>query len=185
MKNSLLFTILFAFTLASCGNSKKSFYSNNFTEIKLPFSGSEYKTDKTYFRVVSQGTSPDISMAEKIAMSNARSKMAFQIQTLVKSVTRNYSEQIKDGNSFSGGETFEALSEDVAKQIIPNISVKDNKVLKSETNIYEHWVCIEVLRKDIQNRAAQELSSKKSMKIESNREEFQKIFDQEMDKISQ
>ena len=74
---------------------------------------------------------------------------------------------------------------DVAKQIIPNISVKDNKVLKSETNIYEHWVCIEVLRKDIQNRAAQELSSKKSMKIESNREEFQKIFDQEMDKISQ
>lgn len=65
MKKSVaLFTIL-AFVIASCGSSKKTPYGTGMTEYKLPFSSSEFKTDKTYYRVVSHGSSPNISMAEK------------------------------------------------------------------------------------------------------------------------
>lgn len=118
-------------------------------------------------------------------MANAREQMTLQIKALVQVVTRNFAEETSDLNSSTGGDTFESLSTSVASQLIPNITVKDSKVLKSENNVYEYWVCIEVLRKDIQNRAVEEISSKKAMKIESNRDKFQKIFDQEMDKLNQ
>ena len=184
LKLKLLLAIALVFLATSCHTAKKVSYSKEKTEVKMPLAGSEFKSDNNYYRVVSQGVSPDISMAEKIAMSNARTKMATQIQTLVKNVTRNYAEQMKDGKSFTNGESFQSLSEDVAKQVIPNITVKESKVLKGDDNIFEYWVCIEVLKKDILNRAGSELSSNKIYKIEENRDAFQKIFDAEINKLN-
>jgi hypothetical protein len=170
----------------SCGSSKKTpSPTSGMTEIKVPLSGPEYKTDKEYYRVVAQGTSPDISLAESIAMSKARTSMASQIQTLVQSVTRSYAEQIGDQNSISIGTSFQTMSTDVVKQVLPNISVKDSKMFKSETNNYEYWVCVEVSKKDIMNRATQQMSANKELKIENNREAFQKIFESEMNKLGQ
>jgi hypothetical protein len=178
--------ITITFFLLSCGSSKKApSPTPGMTEIKVPLSGSEYKTDKEYYRVVAQGTSPDISLAESIAMSKARTSMASQIQTLVQSVTRSYAEQIGDQNSTSIGTSFQTMSTDVVKQVLPNISVKDSKMFKAENNTYEYWVCVEVSKKDIMNRTSQQMSANKAMKIENNREAFQKIFEEEMNKLSQ
>jgi hypothetical protein len=77
------------------------------------------------------------------------------------------------------------MSTDVVKQVLPNISVKDSKMFKAENNTYEYWVCVEVSKKDIMNRTTQQMSANKAMKIENNREAFQKIFEEEMNKLSQ
>jgi hypothetical protein len=185
LKN-ILFAFFSSLMILSCGSSKKTpSPTPGMTEIKVPLSGPEYKTDKEYYRVVAQGTSPDISLAESIAMSKARSSMAAQIQTLVQSVTRTYAEQIGDQNSTSIGTSFQTMSTDVVKQVLPNISVKDSKMFKSENSSYEYWVCVEVSKKDIMNRTTQQMSANKASKIENNRETFQKIFEEEMNKLSQ
>lgn len=185
LKNALS-VVAFSLFILGCGSSKKATSpTTGMTEIKVPLSGPEYKTDKEFYRVVAQGTSPDVSLAESIAMSKARTSMASQIQTLVQSVTRTYAEQIGDQNSTSIGTSFQTMSTDVVKQVLPNISVKDSKLFKSENNTYEYWVCVEVSKKDILNRATQQMSANKAMKIENNREAFQKIFEEEMNKLSQ
>jgi hypothetical protein len=176
--------IVILISMTSCGSSKKVSYTKEKKEIKMPLSGSDFRTNGEYFRVVSHGESPDLTMAEKIAMSNARAQMAMQIQTLVKAVNENYSNQIKDDNAFQTGQSFESLSRDVANQILPNIAVKESKVLMGETNIYEYWVCVEISKKDLKNRSMQQMTSGSESKILKNKETFQRIFDEEMNKLN-
>jgi len=178
----ILFVALFLFF--NSFKAPKVTYSQDSKIVKTPLSGSEYKSDNNYYRVVTQGRSPILSTAEKIAMSNARSQMASQISTIVSNVARNFEKQISDGTRFDNELSYENMSIDVSKEVIPNMNLKAKEVYRSPNNIYDYWVCTEVSKKEIANRLAQKLKSTNASKIESDRDLFQKILDEEMRKIN-
>lgn len=59
------------------------------TEISVPFSTKEFRSDQEAFRSKQSGRSPDQSTAKKIAYQNARAEMAANINATVKELLTN------------------------------------------------------------------------------------------------
>ena len=75
-------TILLA---ASCGSNKIQQTDNKFKKIDQPFDAPKFYSDKKHYRSTGQGKSLDLTVAKRIAETNARQAMASQIEVRVKS----------------------------------------------------------------------------------------------------
>ncbi len=153
-------------------------------EITLPFSSKEYRTDEDFFRAKNMGKSPDLATAKKIAMNNAKSEMASNIQTLIKKVTDQYTNQRTVGNKQEYENKFEELSREVTNLTIGNIIVKDEKVFKEEDGSFTYWVALEASKKDIFSQMDQKISNDAKLKLDYDKQKFQQIFNDEMGKLA-
>ncbi len=68
-----------------CKSSKNITDVEGSTKVEIPLSGKEYQTDEDYFRARQSGLSPNLSMAKKIALQNAKAELAGNIQSTVES----------------------------------------------------------------------------------------------------
>jgi hypothetical protein len=159
--------------LSSCNSSRKINSSKNVVEIKTPFNSSKYRTDKQHFRAVGIGKSDDLSTAREMAMVNARSQIVQQVKTLTKNVTEAYRVQDNEHSDV----LFNKLTRDISAEILTNIKEIDNRVFQDiKTNKYQYWVALEVKKDDIVNYIVNN-----NKNIIKNKEEFTKIYDDEMD----
>ena len=55
-------------------------------EIQIPFTEKKYKSDENYFRASSYGKSPDMAMAQSMALTNTKKVLAGLIESKVQSV---------------------------------------------------------------------------------------------------
>ncbi|GAB4201027.1 MAG: hypothetical protein Fur0023_04990 [Bacteroidia bacterium] len=154
-------------------------------EITLPFSSKEYKTNEDFFRARNVGKSPDLATAKKIAMNNAKSELASNIQTTIKKVTDQYTNQRTVGNKQEFENKFEELSREVTNLTISNIVVKDEKVFKEEDGTYTYWVAIEADKKTIFDNIEQKISNDAKLKLDYDKKKFEEIFNAEMKKLAQ
>ncbi|GIV29400.1 MAG: hypothetical protein KatS3mg028_0466 [Bacteroidia bacterium] len=154
-------------------------------EITLPFSSKEYKTNEDFFRARNVGKSPDLATAKKIAMNNAKSELASNIQTTIKKVTDQYTNQRTVGNKQEFENKFEELSREVTNLTIGNIVVKDEKVFKEEDGTYTYWVAIEADKKTIFDNIEQKISNDAKLKLDYDKKKFEEIFNAEMKKLAQ
>lgn len=154
-------------------------------EITLPFSSKEYKTNEEFFRARNVGKSPDLATAKKIAMNNAKSELASNIQTTIKKVTDQYTNQRTVGNKQEFENKFEELSREVTNLTIGNIVVKDEKVFKEEDGTFTYWVAIEADKKTIFDNIEQKISNDAKLKLDYDKKKFEEIFNAEMKKLAQ
>ena len=88
--------LLFSVAICLCGmngcKSKQALAKpeKGEVEIAIPLSGPQYQSDAENWRVVQQGVSPDMSMAKKVALQNARQELAATIRVQVRAVIDNY-----------------------------------------------------------------------------------------------
>jgi len=169
---SVLLMVVFA---VGCKTTKDATQLTKTTEIKLPFDGNKYQTDKTTFRSIQSGISENMSTAKEIAMMKSRSEITYSIKTVVKNVADIYSNQLNDEN----GLKFEVMSRQISKEILTNVKMSDYKVYQDNKNgDFIYWVVVEVKRDDIitniDNRASQE-------KIKFDKYQYEKIFNKEME----
>jgi len=170
-----LLILLFVVNIISCKSKKEIAKTTNSTEIKLPFEGKQYQTDKNYFRSVQSGISSDVNTAKEIAMMNARSEISYSVKTISKNVSEIYTKQI-DGDH---GEDFDRISRQVSKEILTNIVVADHKVLQNNKDgKYTYWIVVEVKKEDVITNISNQA---KKDNIKFDKYQFQKIFDKEMD----
>lgn len=167
-----------------CSSSKSLQSTTESVQIKLPFSEKEYKTDKEYIRVVANGESPNLALAEKIATANAQNKMTRLISSVVKNTTENYANQSSDQTNMDFSQNFQVIERTVSNETLTNIKVLDSKVFQKPSKIYDYWVVIEVSRKSLAEGAVNKMSSSKILKLESDQAKFRKIFDEEMSKLN-
>src|ERR1700710_1945270 len=96
-KSKLILSAVFlgavAISMPSCKSKKSIAQTTGAVEITVPFSGNDYSSDKDNFRAKSSGNSPDLTTSKKIALQNAKSEMAGLIQTTIKKVTDQYTNQ--------------------------------------------------------------------------------------------
>jgi hypothetical protein len=154
-------------------------------EITLPFSSKEYRTDEDFFRAKNVGKSPDLATAKKIAMNNAKSELASNIQTTIKKVTDQYTNQRTVGNKQEFENKFEELSREVTNLTISNIRVKDEKVFKEEDGSYTYWVAIEADKKTIFENIEKRISNDAKLRLDYDKKKFEEIFNAEMKKLAQ
>ncbi len=177
----------FVIALAAC-KSKKNVTpiekSTGAVEISVPFSSKEFYSDKENFRAKSSGNSPDLQTAKKIAMQNAKSEMAGLIQTTVKKVTDQYTQQRTVANQTEFNNKFEELAREVTNQELIDVRVLGEKLFKEPNNSYTYWVAIEANKQVVLNGIDKGISNDKKLSQDYDKKKFEEIFNAEMDKLA-
>jgi hypothetical protein len=180
-----LLVILFVVTsIIGCKSKQNITKATSSTEINVPFSENKYKTDKNFFRAVQSGTSPDMATAKKIALVNAKSELASSIQTTIKVVTDNYTNQRSIANKQDFENKFEELSRQVTNQMLTNVVIMDEKMLKDENGKHTSWIAIEMSKDEVLSNLTDQVSTEKKLQIDFDKYQYEKIFNQEMEKFN-
>lgn len=153
------------------------------TEIILPFSGKEYKSDSNYFRAVNQGKSPDMATAKKIAMANAITEIGTRIQNTVKAVTNQYTNQRNVADAVNFEKKFEEMARIVVNQVTQNIDVIGEKCFKGSDGQYTYWIVLETEKDQVIKQMSSSVSNNAELKLDFDEYMFTKIFDEEMKKF--
>jgi len=183
----LLIPALALLTFTGCKSKKKATPIEKETgakEISVPFSSKEYKTDEDFYRARSSGKSPDMAAAKKIALNNAKSEMASNMQTMIKKVTDQYTNQRTVGKDQEYENKFEELSREVTNQSLANIRVKDEKIFQEADGKYTYWVAIEADKKEVFKQIDAKISSDKKLQLDYDKKKFEEIFNSEMKKMA-
>ncbi len=186
MKTKISFIILTALLISiisSCSSTKKIEDINKSTEVRLPFEGNQYKNDKDYFRAVQSGKSPDLSTAKKIALLNAKEEMAANIQSTIKRVTKQYTNQRTVDNPSAFEKKFQEDAREIVKQELFDVNIMDSKVFRETNGTYTYWVVVETSRQGILNKINESIPRDKQLKLDYDEAQFNKIFNDEMKKF--
>lgn len=145
--------------------------------------GPGYNSDKEHFRASATGESMDQMMSEKKAVTEARSKLAAQIETLVKTVTDNYGKSTEVNKKEEMLGRYETLTREVVKQKLTGTIEICNKQTKNKEGNYKTYVTIELAGNDVLSGLNSRLSSDQVLKVDYNYEKFKKTFEDEMNKM--
>jgi hypothetical protein len=154
-------------------------------EISVPFSGKEYRSDNENFRAKQIGKSPDIATAKKIAFQNAKAEMAGNINSVIKRVTDQYTNQRTVGNTQEFENKFEELAREVVNMEMSNVKEIGEKIFKESDGAYSYWIAIEASKKDVFDKLDSKISSDAKLKLDYDKQKFQQIFDSEMKKLAE
>ncbi len=182
--NFVLFAII-SLSIVSC-KSKKTISiekENKSTEISIPFSTKEYFSDKETFRVKANGNSIDLATAKKIAMQNAKTELAGLVQSTIKKVTDQYTEQRTVNNQQDFNNKFEEMAREVTNQQLIDVKVIGEKLFKEQNNTYTFWIAIEANKQDVLNGIQKGVSSQKKLEQDYDKKKFEEIFNSEMEKL--
>lgn len=163
----------------SCGGQKKVVNEGK-TEIILPFNTPADKSDMEYFRATASGTSPDREMARTIADLNARTQLATQITSVLKSVTERYMNQINVADKADYAQKIEQNVRIVVNQELNEAVVRGEKLYRNEDGSYEYWVNIEMPRASVIDGLKDIISKNDKLAVDFDQHLFMKTFDEEM-----
>lgn len=183
--NLLLIPAIAVLTLAGCKSKKKPIQKETgAVEISVPFSSKEFRSDEDNFRAKQVGKSPDLATAKKIAFQNAKSEMAANINSTIKRVTDQYTNQRTVGNTQEFENKFEELAREVVNLEISNVREIGEKIFKETDNSYSYWIAIEAAKKTIFEKVDAKISNDAKLKLDYDKQKFQQIFDAEMKKLA-
>jgi hypothetical protein len=168
-------------TITSC-KSKKSVQKGS-TEVTVPLAGKEYQSDKEYFRASQSGKSPDLATAKKIALQNAKTELAGNIQSTIKAVTDNYTNQRSVGDKQAYENKFEEMARSVVNQTLNDVKIIGEKTFKEKDNKFTYYVAIEMSKEPIIKDLADRISKDQQLQLDFDKKQFLKVFDEEMDKF--
>jgi hypothetical protein len=168
----------------SCKAPQKYEKSTGAVEISVPFSEDKYKSDKDFFRAKQSGKSIDLATSKKIALQNAKSELAGNINAVVKRVTDQYTNQrtIEDRQEFEN--KFEELSRETVNQTISNVRIVEEKVFKESDGKYTHWVVIETSKQAVIDGISSKITKNERLQLDYDKKKFEEVFNTEMEKMS-
>jgi hypothetical protein len=182
----LLVPAVAALILAGC-KSKKTTPIQKETgavEITVPFSSKEYRSDEDHFRAKQVGKSLDLATAKKKAFMNAKSEMASNINSTIKRVTDQYTNERTVGNTQEFENKFEELAREVVNLEMSNVKEIGEKILKEPDGSYSYWIAIEAGKKEVFDKLDAKISNDAKLKLDYDKQKFQQVFDAEMKKLA-
>ena len=167
-QNLIIPSLMIAMVLSttSCKTPKNIEKTTGAVEISVPFSDSKYKTDKDYFRAKNIGKSIDLATSKKIALQNAKSEIAGNIQSIMKAVTDQYTKSSKVDDKENFENKFEELSRDVVNQTLSDVRIMDEKIFKETDGKYSYWVAIETSKQSILEGVTAKVSKNEKLQLD-------------------
>jgi len=143
MKSTLpLLTIALTLALAAC---KSSGSNPQGTKVNMPFSGSKYESNGTWFRGVGQGASVKQNIAKGKADIDAKNQVASQVGTSVRAVTDQYLGQTENAQAADVADKFQSLIREVMSTELADLrKVGEETYLKEDTKEYTVYVAYEI-----------------------------------------
>ena len=186
-KHLLLIPAIAVLTLAGCKSKKKSIQKETgAVEISVPFSTKEFRSDEDNFRAKQVGKSPDLATAKKIAFQNAKSEMAANINSTIKRVTDQYTNQRTVGNTQEFENKFEELSREVVSLQMANVKEIGEKIFQDMSDkSWTYWIAIEADKKEVFDKIDAKISNDAKLKLDYDKMKFQQLFDAEMKKLAE
>lgn len=171
--------------LSGCSSKKKATNVAAEEEELITFycDGDEYRTDKKHFRANAVGESSDQMVARKKAMSNAKSALAGQIETVIKGATDNYVNSREFNNTEEVEERFESLNREVINQQLNNVKTICQKHTRTNNGKYKTYLAIEMSTDALEEAMEDRLSRDKQLKIDYDYEKYKETFEEEMKKL--
>lgn len=191
MKNQiklLLIVIITTIIVASCGSSKKASEMTTKkaigeVEIIIPCSGSDYESNKNYFRATQSATSTNLSMSREKALLASKRRLAGFINAKIKSVTDRYAQDREIGNESEFNAKFENLTREVVNQELVEVKKICEKVTQKANGKYNTFISIEVDKNIIYNGIENKISNNKKLRQDYDKVKFEEIFNKEMKKL--
>lgn len=186
MKNNTIRIYVFCATLAlmfSCGSTKPIEKVNGAVSVNVPFSEGKYKSDNNYFRAKQSGISPDLATAKKVAIINAKAELGGIVNSTIKSVTDQYTNQRTVGSEQELEIKFEELAREVVNESVADVRIMDEKVFKETNNTYTYWVAIEMSKDAVLESLANKISNDEKLQLDYDKMKFEQIFNSEMEKL--
>ncbi|MDA3867431.1 MAG: hypothetical protein PF489_11885 [Salinivirgaceae bacterium] len=184
MKGILSITMMAAVVgFMSCGGPKEAAKKDTgFQEINIPCQENGY-SDAEYFRSSGSGKSANMATSKDKAMLNAKTRLAGLINSTIKSVTEQYTNEIDVGDATEFEQSFEQMTRDVVKQKLVEVAVTCEKTGTGSSGQYETYLAIQVLKDHIYNGIDEKISKDKKLQLKYDRMKFKEKFDDEMDKL--
>lgn len=182
MKKLHLVLILFSLAIFSCKSKKDIAKVEDSTEIEIPLSGKNYENNKDFFRAKQVGESTDLATAKKIAEQNAKAELAGNIEAVIKRVTDQYTNQRSVGDKKDFENKFEELSREVVRQDVRDVRVIGEKLFKKKDGLYRYWIAVESPKETTLTGVFEGISKDAQLQLDFDKYQFEKIFNQEMDK---
>ncbi|HNW68614.1 MAG TPA: hypothetical protein PKK66_07185 [Bacteroidales bacterium] len=155
------------------------------TEVVIPFSDKQYQTDKDNFRAKNSGKSPDMATAKKIALMNAKTELAAAIQSVIKSVTEQYTNQRSVADAQEYENKFEEIARMVVNQQLNDVRTIGEKLFKESDGKYTYWVAIEMPKDAVQKALCEKISADSKLQLDFDKHQFEKTFNEEMQKFEE
>jgi len=179
-----IMAVVMLFAVAGC-KGKKSLPSvqAGSTEIVVPFSGKEYKSDANFFRATQLGKSPDLSAAKRIALLNAKTELGGLIETTMKAVTSSYTNQrtIDDRQEYAS--KFEEETRAIVNQKLNDVTIIGERVFKENNGGYTYYIAVEMSKDALLQNMNSRISKDERLKLDFDQYQFRKVFDEEMKKF--
>lgn len=170
---------------ASCSSHESIAKATNSKEVILPFTGSEYESDRDNLRAISSGHSPDLPTSQKIAMQNAQAKLAAMVKTLLSSAARQYTNQASIANKQDYENKFEEQIWTFVNQTLYNQKQLGEKTYRAKDGSYTDWVALQESKADLLSGISTQISSNERLKIDYDQKKFGEAVDKEMQKMKQ
>ncbi|HHP7242415.1 MAG TPA: LPP20 family lipoprotein [Cyclobacteriaceae bacterium] len=172
--------------LVSAGCSKKLKQTDTkLKEIEQPFQSNKYFSDKKHFRSIGEGRAQDLTVAKRIAETNARQSIASQIEVKVRSVGEQYLQNRSFENRLSTNTKYEEITRTVIDQILPNIEIFDQKSYQNKKGDYVHYVAMQMSTSALANRLENNISVDEQLKQDFELDRFREIYEEELNNFSE
>jgi len=182
MNLKYLFITLVTISMLSCGTKIST--PKGQVNIEIPCLGSDFESSKSFIRASSEGLSNNTKGAILSAEKTAVRKLQEKIQLLIKSVGETFESNVTDGQMSSYSETVDNISRTISKGLLSNVKTICSKTTQDiQTNMYKHYTSIEVSSESLIKKVENNLSREARLDIESNRNKFREIFNEELEKL--
>lgn len=152
-------------------------------ELVLPCFEDQYMTAGGNLRANAIGESMDQMTSKKKALTEARTELAAQINTLVKTVTDNYVKSGEFNNQEELLERYEGLTREVVKQELNGTKIICQKMTQTASGNYKTYIAIELAGSELLSAINNRISNDEMLKIDYNYEKYKKTFEEEMNKL--
>lgn len=185
MKNHFLSYFILCALLVVAGCSKKIKQSDSkYKKIDQPFDQNKYYSDKKYYRATGQGKALDLTVAKRIAETNARQAIASQIEVKVKSVGEQFLQNREISNKLETTSKYEDITRTVINETLTQVKIigqESYQNQKGNAGEYIHYVAMEMPTSAIADKMVDKISSDESLKQDFDLQRFREIYEQEME----
>ena len=179
MKRTIILALIIAFVF-SCGGIKTP---SGEEDVYIPCQGSDFKSNKKYFRAFGSSVSNNPNGAIQDAESMAAAQLVLDVQSVVKVVSERFSENIVEGMKCEFTSVSSQLSRQVAKMNKEKSKIICTKTTRDKSSgMYKHYLTIELSVDDYVDDYVSQINSNSKNSIRINQQNFRKVFDEEMDK---
>lgn len=166
----------------SCKPKVTTSGGDEFKEIKVPCVEKSY-SDAMNFRASGMGTSLNMATSKDKALLNAKTRLAGLIESTVKAVTEQYTNEIDVGDKKEYEQSFEQMVRDVTKRTLVEVAITCEKTGRNSKGEFETYLALEVTKDAIYNGVNSGISKDKKLQLKYDQMKFKEKFDEEMEKL--